>query len=221
MTFRKLIVIIATFSGLNFQSSIFAQFRPSGEIGAGIGGSSYLGELNKIPFNYPNISANIFYRHNFDCRYSVKTKINAGIINAKGIGYDTVPMQFSTKFADFNFLTEYNFLRYLPANKKYKISPYVTAGIGVMYFNADRQRFVFSIPFGMGLKYTLKNNFIIGADCILNKTFCDFVDFNVLQSKTLSHHKQMSYASNTDWYTVYSINISYKIKYRQKCPTFD
>lgn len=204
-----------------------AQNAASGEIGISTGVSYYLGELNTQPFTNSHLSFGAFYKHNINKRYAIKGALNYGKISgsANNLAYTqinpSVVTDFNRSFYDVNSILEFNFMPFLAADRKFTYTPYVFAGMGLMYYPSGESKFIFNIPFGFGVKYNVFKNFILGADFSLKKTFNDNLDYNYLPPSETNVFKQFGYAGNKDWYSICGIYLSYKIKYRVKCPAFD
>jgi hypothetical protein len=203
----------------------FGQNKKSGEIGVVLGGSYYMGELNKTPFVGTKLSAGAFYRHTFDTRFAVNGNFTYGKLagNSENTNFDNAAIQsFTNPFYELGGIAEFNFIPFLPGNKKYFSTPYVFAGLAETYYPAGRKKFLLNIPFGVGFKYNLNTNFILAAHMAMHKTFNDDIDY--FYAPRPSDHggdKQWGYAANKDWYSVFGVTLSYKIKYRVKCPAFD
>ncbi|ANE51639.1 DUF6089 family protein [Flavisolibacter tropicus] len=99
---------------------------------------------------------------------------------------------------------DFNFYRFLPGDPNYRFTPYITLGIGV--FNYDPYAFLgsdkyylrqlgtegqgssiyperkqyssmaFSVPFGVGMKYSLNERINIGAELVYHFTTTDYLD---------------------------------------------
>lgn len=206
----------------------FAQITKSAEIGVTIGGSYYLGELNKMPGVNSNLAFGAFYKHNINKRFSLKGQVQYGSLAAEANPDDVFTQlnpgtvtSFNNTFYDLNASLEYNFNHFLAANNKYDYTPYIFAGLGFMYYPNGASPFLPTLPFGLGFKFNLYKNFIAGANFTMNKTFTDKLDYVYTPPSETHVFKQYGYTGNNDWYSVYGIYLSYKINYRVKCPAFD
>jgi hypothetical protein len=212
-------IILFSINGLQ------AQTKKSGEVGLFAGGSFYLGELNKVPFAESKLAFGAFYRHTFDSRFSARGNFNYGHLAGDSTHADIAYQNnrsFNNPFYELNGQLEFNFKPYTPTNKKTKFTPYVFAGAGFMYYPKGTKTFIFNIPFGVGVKYNVYGNFICGADFGMRKTFTDAIDYPYNNPPSINNpEKQMGYTGTKDWYSVFGVYLSYKIKYRQKCPAFD
>jgi len=196
----------------------FGQNKKSGEVGVSLGGAYYLGDLNKIPFKNTTLSAGAFYRHIFNYRYSARGTFNYGHLNGSGTNLQNNAEQFSGPFYEFSGTMEFNFRPFVPGDKKFDYAPYVFAGMSMVYYQIGQNMLIPTIPFGVGCKIHLTNIFSLGFTYQMNKTFTDYVDYKY---NTLENGRQVSYAGNKDWFSVFGINLAYKLNYRMKCPAFD
>ena len=113
-------------------------------------------------------------------------------------------LSFRSNIAELAFLGEFNFLEYSKLKKEKWFSPYLTLGFAVFYYNPqaefngqwyflqplgtegqndpsysglEKYRLVsFAIPIGMGLKFSLTENWNIGLDVVNRITFTDYLD---------------------------------------------
>jgi len=73
-------------------------------------------------------------------------------------------------------------IRWKPLKSKMRLDPYATAGLGFNFLqdgsNArqDDYHFAFSIPFGIGVNYNLKDNISLNVQAAYNRTFSDDID---------------------------------------------
>lgn len=84
---------------------------------------------------------------------------------------------FETDNLNFNLM-----LRWKPLESEARLDPYVTAGLGFNFLQDgssarhDDYQFAFSIPFGIGLNYKLKENLSLNVQATYNRTFSDDID---------------------------------------------
>jgi len=207
------------------QNSAYSQDKRSGEIGIFAGGSYYLGDINKTPFVGTQPSFGAFFRHSFDTRFAATGSINYGKLkgNTENSVYN-IPefIEFNKPFYELEANGEFNFMRFFSGKvKKYPFTPYLSAGIGLTYYPQGSSNFIFNIPFGVGVKYNLNSYFILSSYIGMRKTFVDNIDYDYSQPSQNRDFKQYGYVGNKDWYSVFGVSLSYKIKYRMKCPAFN
>jgi hypothetical protein len=124
--------------------------------------------------------------------------------DAKSKADVTRNLSFKSNIFEASSQLEYNFLPYLTGSKgKDNITPYIFAGLAIFHFNpqaeyngvwyalqtlgTEGQRTSdsnlkpysltqVSIPFGLGIKCSIGNNFCVGAEWGLRKTFTGYID---------------------------------------------
>lgn len=203
----------------------FAQFN---EVGVGIGGTTYTGDLVRnydITLNRPAL--NIFYRSNFSDIVSIKYGLLGGFIH----GNEKKPIDAFAEIRDWSFsiflvegsaILEYHFLDYKRDNSLIKWSPYLFGGLGVFTFfgegprNGSYNKMQPVIPFGVGFKYILNPRFNLGVEFGARKTFFDYLD-NI--SAPTSNTKDYIYGNmhDKDWYYYLGFSLSYTF-YNIPCP---
>lgn len=194
---------VLIFSFLLF--SLFGYAQKS-EIGAFIGTSFYLGELNpqKI-FAQPKVAGGIIYRYNITPRWAVR----ANIIFAEVSGSDQQTnkknprnLSFTSPITEISAQAELNFLRLYSKAGKNRFTPYIFAGVGLFSFNPraelngqtfdlqhlgtegqglpDEKKFYsltnFCIPFGIGFRYNVAKFMCIGIEWGMRFTLTDYLD---------------------------------------------
>lgn len=101
---------------------------------------------------------------------------------------DSVISQRNTRFDTDNFNANL-MLRFKPLDTR--LNPYLAAGIGGNFLQFDDTRvdesdFIFSVPFGLGVNYDLKENVMLNVQMVYNRTFNDKVDnYPVSSSETV------------------------------------
>ena len=206
-----------------------AQEFPYAEFGAQLGGSYYLGDINKVPFKGTRPAVAAMYRHNINVRYSAKALLSYGKITASDSTYNSEYQRdrdysFNRNLVHFNILGEFNFLPFVFGKKDMPYATYLQGGVGFGFLPGDSKadKFIFDIPFGFGVKFNTPNRkFVYGADFLMIKTFTDNIDYKAERPSEVNKIKQVYVASNKDWLSYFSIYLAYKIEYPQKCPTFD
>lgn len=200
------------------------------EIGIGLGGSNYTGEIVKL-VDVRNFrpAGQIYYRINFNKVTCLKFATSLGILAASDNNYsnamsDYRKASFSTIYNDINVMFEYNFLDFAYTEKSNgkHFSPYLTVGFGLLNYKStinDPNYKVNTIaqpviPFGGGFKYRSNAHWIFNFQFIVNKTFTDSIDgiYNPAGST-----KSITNTKDTDWYYYSGISVGY-IFWKVVCP---
>lgn len=196
------------------------------EIGGGLGASNTRTDVSNFNFLNTRFAAQGFLRYNFN--YAWVLRADAKYFSLYGSDKNNATQisalrdyTFSASGAQASASVEYNFLDYRDLKRKVKFSPFLTAGLGICYFNvsnADYSPVSPVIPFGFGAKYMLSKNWNIGLLFETSKTFTDRLDGidDKFPEKMDPHIKSADLATD-DWYHFFGINISYTF-YHIKCP---
>ncbi|MDX2190275.1 MAG: DUF6089 family protein [Bacteroidota bacterium] len=207
------------------------------EIGLGLGASNTRSDISNINYLNTRPGAWVFGRWNFNSAWVARLDYKYMFIYAsdknnnyplanfrKDQGYT---LEFSNQLHELSANMEYNFLDYRSANKKVRLTPYITGGLGFLRlineyeYGSGTGRYDFVIPFGLGLKYVLTKTLNLGMVFSSTKTFSDALDnVNGSYPRLLrnSHAKGWDQATN-DWYYFLGFSISYTY-YHIACPDF-
>ncbi len=165
------------------------------EVGFGLGGATYTGDIiRRIDPTQVGLQGTLFGRRNFDNAWSLRAGLSVARLNAA----DSVrPLDAvaSSRNAHFNgtlveasAVMEFHFIDYLAYKSRHRYSPYGFFGLGYgiffgngMAFQADPsdQRYRAAtpvIPFGMGIKYQLKDRLFLSLEAGIRATFTDNLD---------------------------------------------
>ena len=166
------------------------------DIGAGLGMSGYIGDLNNSnPFKSPGLAADLSFRYRFDTRWALVTNLGyAGLSAVSGQLGSALPGE------------SYKKLR--------RWTPYMSVGVGVLMASCEGSSHVaFTIPMSLGVKYKLKERVNIGLEFTMTKAFGDHIDGEIADLYQI----KSSFMKNTDWYSQLALTISYEFGLR--CPT--
>jgi len=238
-------------------------FTQSFDVGLYGGDSYYLGDLNPGKhFQYPQLAYGLFLKYNFDSRWSVKLSGSRGKVKGNSASSTFLPdnkLKFESPITDISGVCEFNFFDYFVGSDRDYITPYIYAGIGMFWFNptADGQNLrslgtegqnrgfqgrkpystvSVSIPFGVGVKYSLSRRIGIGIFWEMHKTFTDYIDdvsttyylngpaispndnASLLSDPSKNHQPgmQRGNTSNKDWYSFSGVTFTYKFTIHAK-----
>jgi hypothetical protein len=221
------------------------------DIGIWGGSSTYWGDIQDAPpLQTFNLNIGAFFRYNFNARVALRTMFITGNHSAEGMVQDEI-WGFSKSASDISVMMEINYLKYIIGDKKTAFTPYIMAGLGVMYFpytltaqdmgrlsiinpgnplvtggaNMDEPVIAPAIPFGFGIKFMLGERLGIGAEYQLRKLMNDKLD-NLDDPLAFDEggqiYKYTDFWHNNDWPGFLGLHITYNINLEQRaCPAYD
>ena len=227
-------------AGSTFLGATPACAQHTSELGLGLGGTNYKGEVSpqyQLQNNRPAIT--VFYRQDISAPVTLRVGLTYGGLrardtNVEGVNGGVPPLQnyrqvrMTGSVLELAGIVEYNFLDYHQRNdqRRVHLSPYLFAGLAPFYahtttesqnsllqpdFNRKGGRVSVAIPAGVGMKIALSEHFNLGAEVGVRKTFTDQLDHLGDQDPLLvNSHDQ-------DWYYYNGISISYTF-YKILCP---
>jgi hypothetical protein len=196
-----------------------------GEIGGFLGVSYYQGDLNASrQFYHPHFSYGGIMRYNISNRWALKATLVGGAISGNDMDFsyryqNLRGHEFRTPIVDISGTIELNFLPYKIGDPKKKFSPYVFAGGTFLIASYTPQPFQPAIPFGVGIKFNVFPRLGMSLEWGWRKTFTDQLDYITWYDElpydeiSSEHHlpKQLGYAQQKDWYSIFGLYITYKI----------
>ncbi|WP_229253644.1 DUF6089 family protein [Dyadobacter sp. NIV53] len=197
------------------------------EVGAGVGGFNYKGDISpNFNFRFFRPGGSLFFRYNPSKALSLRAEVAAGGIGAndkysKDAFQLVRNMSFKTSILEASAVAEYNFLNYEDRRFAINWTPYVFGGLGVSKFNpniqtADYKTNTLVIPYGVGIKYQIRRPWNIGLEYGTRKTFTDYLD-NLGGEPTSNNKLQQGDPSLKDTYYYVRFSVSYTF-YRIFCP---
>jgi hypothetical protein len=237
------------------------------EVGAFGGVSYYNGELNpSIPFSQPKLTYGGLVRYNQGTRWAFKLNGYYGKVtgsDAKSNTNENRQLDFESNVFDIALTAEFNFFDYFTGSKRNNWSPFIFGGIGFFTFNpksngvelrtigtegqnvgfagrSPYSRFSFSIPFGIGFKFSLNSRISAAFEWSWRRTFTDYLDdvsttyylegdqidpgntSQVLSDPTMIHqpYQERGNPQTADWYGMAGMTLTYKFNLfgNRKCP---
>jgi Domain of unknown function (DUF6089) len=183
-------------------------FRAS-EFGFGAGAAHYFGDLNQNQgINYPRYALSLFYKKNFNDYIAIKGGISYALVGAsdknnKNTYENTRNLRFESNIAEATIQSEFNFLRYSIGDFENRFTPYVSLGLGAMYYNpyttldgkkfflkplgtegqnleaySNRKysNFAMILPIGIGIKFWLSAGMTAGFEIVNRFSTTDYLD---------------------------------------------
>lgn len=233
----------ALLASLGLAGSLFfspkATAQNTSELGVGLGGTNYKGEISpqyQLQNNRPAFT--VFYRKDVSVPITLRGGFTAGLLraaddNVNGATGGVPPLQgyrlanMKGSLLELSGVVEYNFLNYHNRSDFQHYSPYVFIGLAGYYanisttttnnalssdFKREGSRLGLAIPAGVGLKIALSEFLNLGLEVGVRKLFTDQLDHLSDQDPVLvNSHDQ-------DWYYYNGISLSYTF-YKIRCPT--
>ncbi len=222
MPFKKIIIFILT---LTLALNVSAR-QKTADLGLFGGVAVPITDYSSIYF-FQSIkpAAGIFYRYNFNTRYSVRVNGIFGTVGATGyLDNPDVLLSFNKTVADFSTLFEINYLDYALGVKNMSFSPYVFYGLGMSFYTGANNQAIITpnIPFGLGIKWSIAKRVGVGLEFSMRKLFNDELDnldnpysgLNLVEVNDLYH--------NNDWINYFGLTLTYKFfRGKKPCPAFN
>jgi len=191
------------------------------EIGGGLGIAHVTGELSRqFQFGEVGLGGQGFVRYNFSNVVSARATGMGGFIHGADRPNPTDPfadlrnMEFSRIVLEASAVIEYNFLDYKERTSLVNWSPYFFGGFGLSAFSAkaedsDYSRIQPVVPFGLGLKYRLTEQWNLEFEFGARKTFFDHLD--KVSDAPVPNKLKPRYGNelDNDWYYFTGISVSY------------
>lgn len=237
----RLLLVISIFVAWKSQAQ---QLHKTWEIGAMVGQSGYLGDLNKSDFfsKEPKLSGGLLARYHYSRNLTLRGALTFGSLWGSDANFsDRKDRGFRTRspLTDLSGIIEWDFL----GKRRYKydttafqvrfrrtLSPYLFTGVGVG-FTKPKPDFTgttatpanfrqgamqdlstgysnthFVIPFGVGVRYDLSENWTLGLEAGFRLAFSDYLDG---VSKAAN-------PSRNDRYKLSGLTITYRINNKDK-----
>ena len=222
-----------------FAASAVAQSRTTSEVGVGIGGLLYKGELApnyQFRNNRPALTG--FYRRDISAPITLRAGIMGGMLraddrNVKGVNGNVAPLanyrdaHLKGSLLELSGALEYNFFDYHDRHDKVHFTPYVFVGLAGFYasvqtassarpsLNKSGNIISLAIPAGVGFKYAVSEHWNIGLEAGARKTFTDNLDH--IDGQTSAQKDLLGNSHDQDWYFYNGLSVSYTF-YKIRCP---
>lgn len=205
-----------------------AAYSQIDEIGFGLGGTSYSGDISRgyrILKSKP--AGNFFIRQNFNDHLSMRFGAMLGKVAAS----DADPIDpfsvargasFDITIVEFSMMLEYHFLNFKTNSPLERWSPYFTGGLALFAMSGHTNKprpysnFQPAVPIGFGIKYTLNPKWMLGVEWNARKLFFDYLD-NVSEGDLQNKNYQYGNWYDNDSYYYVGFSIQYAF-YRIPCP---
>lgn len=229
------------------------------EVGATAGLSYYIGDINpSCHFAQSDFGWGASVRYYQSSRWAFRfqySNLNLSASDAKSSFRPERGLAFTDKVNDFAVIAEFNFFEYWTGSKRNVISPYIFAGVSVFTFNPRTQEgkplqpirtegveyslVSWSVPFGIGVKYSLFKRVGLSLEWRLHKAFTDYIDDihgvypeaeavngNYIYSDPTGNYEpgmqrgngsgESAIGFNCDWYGTLGVTVSYRFNLPKK-----
>lgn len=187
------------------------------DIGAGLGMTGYLGDLNSSSlFSHPGFGGNLSFRYLANTRLAIRGVLSMASLSGSSADMENAmplpeAIDFKSTLYNLSVRGEFNFFNY-GIGETYKrlrrLSPYLALGIGVSMASGSGENAVgFTIPMAVGVKFKLKPRLNLGLEFSMTKIFSDKVDSPLLDDPYMI---KSSFLKNTDWSSALTLSISYE-----------
>lgn len=198
------------------------------EIGGMVGTSFYMGDANKTKlYKNSSLSGGVIFRYNKDLRWSVKNNFAIGRVSGdtrssgnkfpldQQIVFDRMFYEIGSQI-ELNLFNYSDKFGYLGAKR---FTPYVFTGIGMTFGSGNKTFLGVNIPFGMGLKYKMKDRLNLGFEFSFRKLFSDSFDVTNNDGFNLDspYNIKGNILKNNDWYSLTMFTITWDFGLRV-CP---
>ncbi|MBN2805114.1 MAG: outer membrane beta-barrel protein [Prolixibacteraceae bacterium] len=212
--------IVLSLIAITFSVTLIAQQR-SADLGFFAGGATPLTDYSRVNLlSSVKPNAGLFYRYNFNSRYSLRINGLYGMVGANGFLNDTSTVRsFQKSVLELTALFEINYLDYIMGVDRARFSPFVYYGLGFSMYNGV---FTASLPIGTGVKYAFNKKWGIAAEVSAHKLMNDELDniSNPYQNPYLGPVND--YWHNNDWITYFGLTLTYKIFWGSTpCPAYN
>lgn len=203
--FRTVLLLLLA---LPFHSNAQIFYRRS-EFGLGGGGSNYYGDLNPgLGYDGIKYSGSFFYKYNFTPYIAFKAssayaKLNGDDKYSTNVFQRERNLNFYSDVFETHIAFDFHFFKYNVQDFDHRITPYVTFGVGMFWFNpytfydgrrynlkplgtegqlyeqyADRRyrSSAFDFPIGAGIKFWLSGGMTLNVEVINRSTTTDYLD---------------------------------------------
>jgi opacity protein-like surface antigen len=211
--------------GLFISIATFSVQAQKIEVGAGLGGMIYKGDVSPtLNPRFIQPGADLFFRYNFTRSFSARAGVGFGWITASDAKSRDAFQQardyaFKTRLGEATLDAEYFFRDYRQVRRVKNWSPYVFAGLGLVQYkttNVHGTQLVY--PLGVGIRYEIKRPWNVGLEFGTRFTSTDYLDG--LGPETFGPNPtklQQQNPAQKDSYSYISLKVSY-IFYKVVCP---
>lgn len=173
------------------------------EVGGLLGASNYNGDLaREIVLKETHLAGGIYARYNIGKYFSIKSALSIGTISGNDKNFKENKyrnLSFKSNITEISSNMEFNFRPFGSQVRTENFTPFLSLGIAGFRFNPKAKYngdifelhslhtegqsnkelyklFQLAVPFGLGLKWEINDNLIVGYEFLYRKTFTDYLD---------------------------------------------
>jgi hypothetical protein len=207
-------------------------FAQKHEIGGFFGGMFYKGEVSEFSWQTPDGMIGAMVRQNWNSAISTQFSLSTGNVRASDKNNPNSTLatlrnySFNTSIFEFAAVGQYNFYDFGHLADASPWTPYLFVGVAGFNMspknsidnNPPYQPLQFAIPFGVGAKFMMNENWNVSLQFTARKTFTDYIDD--LYVRNGNNPKLFTPNPNDkDMYFSFSLGISYVFQ-QPPCPSF-
>lgn len=208
-------------------------FAQKNEIGVFMGGAFYRGEISDFSFKTPGGVVGLLFRQNWNAALSTQYTFSYGSLrasdeyNPSSIG-SIRKYEFQTNITEISIQAAYNFYDFGHFDETVTWTPYLFGGVAIFSMNPQSNtnntnnrpynNLQFAIPFGVGAKFLINENWNVSLQLGARKTFTDYIDDLYVSSTRNNPKLYEENSSNKDMYFFGTVGLSYVIQARP-CPS--
>ncbi len=207
-----------------------SSFGQETEVGFGLGGFKYFGDLSRgINLGAFRPAGTAYFRTNLNKEVSFRLGLTGGKLAGSDastpidIFSDNRDASFDIFLFEVSTVFEYHFLNWRQENSIIRWTPYLFGGIGIFGISgmddkpAEYSNIQPMIPFGVGVKYVLNPKWYVGLELGFRKTFFDYLD-NLSAGEGVIKNYDYGNRFDNDHYLFLGVSLTYSF-YTIPCPT--
>ncbi|MDO9037657.1 MAG: DUF6089 family protein [Lutibacter sp.] len=194
------------------------------EVGLFVGGSNYIGDIGPEYYINPNnLMLGAIYKWNMNPRIAIRgtftyAEISSDDADATNKARFNRGMRFTNSLKELAVGVEFNYFEYNLNDDSKSHTPYLLVEFAAFNYNAVRSetppgslqynyesKTAYAIPFGIGYKTRLINDFAIAIEIRARYTFVDDIDYNNQKINSL----KFGNPDSNDWYVLSGISLVY------------
>ena len=203
MRFKIVVFILFLIVSGSVNAQLEETFSHRGEYGFSVGTGHYLGDLNpNASIGHPKFAAGIFYLRQLNNYVGIKVNADYTFLGYSDSYSDNIVqkirnLSFNTDVYELSVTGNFNFFKFFPLIPQYRFTPYLSAGLGAIYFNpytylggqrydlnplkTEGQASPYSlvswvVPIGFGVKYNVTDRINIFSELTYRFTGTGYLD---------------------------------------------